>query len=356
MLAPEDEKPYADFLAVLRKRWQPVKAAIYTFDPSGFFRLKTQFGFSRTDRLPDRFGRMDPLATHVYEHREPFFINNLRQAGKLVDLLEGASTTRLLTSPIYLDGRIIGIVDVRDKAGRLPFTHEDIHEMTDLLRRFAVLLKRHPQYRPEGITVEGTGGGGGTPPPDMPALGSGVTRLPHGARAGESGVVFEMVPLDTGAFRPRADVMERTPVPSVPGGEFPLGYLGGSTAQTLRLVEEALSRLPLSKPSLPPAPGTLAGETEFSRLWLQTCLQFPEVEVAAVSVYTPLRLEVSYASNRPLAADLKPALLENLEKVAGKPAAPFPLPTEHIFRSLDVAVVDARAVRRAEIAAIQSSV
>jgi putative nucleotidyltransferase with HDIG domain len=356
VLAPEDEKPYADFLAVLRKRWQPVKAAIYTFDANGFFRLKTQFGFSRTDRIPERFNRMDPLATHVYEHREPFFVNSLRQAGKLVDLLEGASTTKLLTSPIYLDGRIIGIVDVRDKAGRLPFTHEDVLEMTDLLRRFAVLLKRHPQYRPEGIMADGGGVGGATPVPEMPAVGSGVMRRPHFAKAGEPGTAVELVPLDTGAFRSQADAAERTPSPSPAAVDLPLGYLGGSTAQTLRLVEEALSRLPQPKPSLSPPPGTPAGEADFSRLYLQTCLRFPEVEIAAVSVYTPSRLEITYASHRPVSADLKPALLENLEKVAGKPAPPFPLPSEHIFKSLDVASADARAVRRAEIAAIQSSV
>jgi hypothetical protein len=357
VLAPEDEKPYADFLAVLRKRWQPVKAAIYTFDSTGYFRLKSQFGFSRTDRILDRFSRMEPLATHVYEHREPFFVNSLRQAGKLVDILESASTTKMLTSPIYLDGRIIGIVDVRDKAGRLPFTHEDVHEMTDLLRRFAVLLKRHPQYRPEGITAEGNEGRGFTPPPDMPAIGStGAMRLGYGPKGPESGIAFEMVSLDTGAFRTNVDAMERTPNPAAPTSDLPAAYTAGSVTHTLRLVEESLLRMPSARPGGPSAPATLPAEIDFSRLYLQTCLQFNEVEVAAVSIYYPARLEVTYASKRPVDPDLKPALVENLEKVAGKPAAPFPLPIEHIFRSLDLATADARPVRRADIAAIQSSV
>jgi len=357
VLAPEDEKPYADFLAVLRKRWQPVKAAIYTFDSTGYFRLKTQFGFSRTDRILDRFSRMEPLATHVYEHREPFFVNSLRQAGKLVDILEGASTTKILTSPIYLDGRIIGIVDVRDKAGRLPFTHEDVHEMTDLLRRFAVLLKRHPQYRPEGITVEGNEGRGVTPPPDLPALGStGGTRLGYGAKGPDSGIAYEMVSMDTGAFRTNVDAMERTPSPAAPAGDLPPAYTSGSVTHTLRLVEESLSRIPSTRPGGPAAPATLPAETDFWRLYLQTCLQFNEVEVAALSIYYPARLDVTYASRRPVDPDLKPALVDNLEKVAGKPAAPFPLPSEHAFRSLDLATAEARPVRRADIAAIQSSV
>ncbi len=357
MLAPEDEKPYADFLAALRKRWQPSKAAIYTYDSSGYFRLKSQFGFTRTDKILERFSRMDPLATHVYEHREPFFINSLRQAGKLVDVLEGASTTTILTAPIYLDGRIIGILDVRDKAGRIPFTHEDVTEISDLLRRFAVLLKRHPQYRPEGITVQGNEGRGFTPPPDTPALRGTPGTLPYGGRGGESGIVFEMVSPDTGASRTASDAMERTPNPSLASmGELVVPPVGTSAAQMLRLVEETLSRIPSTKPAVPSPPATLASEADFWRLYLQTCLSLGDVEVAAVSVFLPARLEVTYGSRRPLDADLKPALLENLEKVAAKHGSTFPLPSENDFKSLDLGPADAPPVHRAEIAAIQSSV
>ncbi len=357
MLAPEDEKPYADFLAALRKRWQPLKAAIYTYDSSGLFRLKSQFGFSRTDKLLERFSRMDPLATHVYEHREPFFINSLRQAGKLVDLLEGAQTTKILTAPIYLDGRIIGILDIRDKGARLPFTHEDVQELTDLLRRFMVLLKRHPQYRPEGITVQGNEGRGFTPAPDTPALRGAPGILPYGARGGESGIVFETVSPDTGGPRGATEAMERTPNPSLASsGEMLAPAAGTSAPQLLRLIEETLSRIPSSKPPVPSAPGTLPSEADFSHLYLQTCLSLTDVEVAALSVFTPSRLDVTYGSRRPLDTDLKPALLENLEKVAVKHGPAFPLPSESTFKSLEVAAADVEPVRRAEIAAIQSSV
>lgn len=357
MLAPEDEKPYADFLAALRKRWQPLKAAIYTYDANGYFRLKAQFGFSRTDKLLERFSRMDPIATHVYEHREPYFINSLRQAGKLVDVLEGAQTTKILTAPIYLDGRIIGILDVRDKGGRLPFTHDDVQELTDLLRRFMVLLKRHPQYRPEGITVQGNEGRGFTPMPETPVLRGVAGGLPYGARSGDSGIIFEMVSPDTGGARGASEAMERTPSPSpTSSGEVLAPTVGTSASQLLRLIEETLSRIPSSKSPVPSAPGTLPSEADFSRLYLQTCLALADVEVAAVSVFTPARLDVSYGSRRPIDADLKPALLENLEKVAAKNSPPFPLPSESAFQSLDLAAADAEPVRRAEIAAIQSSV
>jgi putative nucleotidyltransferase with HDIG domain len=358
VLAPEDEKPYADFLATLRKRWQPLKAAIYTYDSnSGYFRLKTQFGFSRTDKLLERFSRIDPLATHVYEHREPYFINNLWQAGRLVDILEGASTTKILTAPIYLDSRIIGILDIRDKGGRIPFTFEDTQELADLLRRFQVLLKRHPQYRPEGVTVQGNEGRGFTPAPDSPAPPGSSGIFPYRARGSESGIAFEMVSPDAGAPRGASEKMERTPSPSLSAtGELLVPSVGTSAAQMLRLIEETISRIPSLKPAVPSAPGTLPSETDFSRLYLQTCLSLADVEVAAVSVFTSERLDVTYGSRRPIDEDLKPALLENLEKVAGKQNPPFPLPSGSAFKSLDLEAEGAAPVRRTEIAAIQSSV
>ena len=40
MLAPEEEKFYQDFLAVVAQKWRPAKAAFYTLDPGGaVFRL-----------------------------------------------------------------------------------------------------------------------------------------------------------------------------------------------------------------------------------------------------------------------------------------------------------------------------
>ena len=358
MLAPEDEKPYADLLAALRKRWQPLKAAVYTIDAAGAFRLKSQFGFTRTDRFPDRFARMDPLATHVYEHREPFFVNNLRQAGKLADLLEGASTTKILTAPIYLDGRIIGILDIRDKAGRIPFTHDDVHEVSEILRRFAQMLKRHPQYRPSGITQEGEGGDNGVAQAlDSPSVITAAMRLPAEAPVSPySAPVFETSSFSTAAFRPTAEPAPRPAAAPEPVREASPVVLAASAAQTLRLVEETIARA--SRPATPPvpAPGTLPAETEFVRLFLQQSLSFPDVEAAAAAVFTPARLEITLASRRPVDPDVEPALKENLERVVSRPGLSFALPAEIVVRPLDIPVADVRPLKRAEIAAIQSSI
>jgi hypothetical protein len=348
MLAPEDEKPYADLLAALRKRWQPLKAAVYTIDAAGAFRLKSQFGFTRTDHVPDRFVRMDPLATHVYEHREPFFVNHPRQAGKLADLLESASTTKILTAPIYLDGRIIGILDVRDKAGRVPFTHDDVHEVSEILRRFAQMLKRHPQYRPAGITQDGEGGETGPVQAlDSPSIVTSALKLPAETPVSlHSAPVFETSSFATTAFR---DAVE-------PARDGAPALLAPGAAQALRLVEETMARASRPATQPVPAPGTLPAEAEFVRLFLHQSLSFPEVEAATASVFTPAKLEITMASRRPVDPDLEPALKENLEKVVSRPGLAFALPAEVVIRPLDIPVTDVRPLKRAEIAAIQSSV
>jgi hypothetical protein len=358
MLAPEDEKPYADLLAALKKRWQPVKAAVYTIDPAGAFRLKSQFGFTRTDRLSERFVRMDPLATHVYEHREPFFVNNLRQAGKLADLLESASTTKILTAPIYLDGRVIGILDVRDKAGRAPFTHDDVHEVSEILRRFAQVLKRHPQYRPSGITQDGEAGGNDVLQAlDSPSIVTTALKLPAEAPVSPySAPVFETSSFSTSGLRPSVEPAYRAPSPPEPAPEGTSAPYAPSAAQALRLVEETMARASHPKAPSVPAPGTLPAEAEFVRLFLQQSLSFPEVEAASSSVFTPAKLEITLASRRPLDPDLEPALKENLERVVARPGLAFALPSQVVIRPLDIPVADVRPLKRAEIAAIQSSV
>ena len=108
------------------------------------FRLKAQFGFGRTDRLAERLGRNDTLVNYLYEHREPTFVNNVNLAGKLTDVMVQATSTRMLLAPLYLDGRIMGLVDVREKAGRQRFSQDDI---TRDLRPPAPLRDRTAPHR-----------------------------------------------------------------------------------------------------------------------------------------------------------------------------------------------------------------
>jgi hypothetical protein len=341
VLAPEEEKYYQDFLAVVAQKWRPAKAAFYTLDPGGaVFRLKAQFGFTRSDRLADRLGRNEPLVNQIYEHREPTFVNNVNQAGRLADTMIQSTSTRMLVAPLYLDGRIMGLVDMRDKAGRVAFTHDDALEMADLLRRFAVELRRVKDARDGGAILREP-----SPVVERPLDAPASYPVPSTL---EKTSGFAAMPASTSGVYRRATMPPAAPEPVDTA-------LPGVAVRTMRLVEETLSRGGGQRLAAAPAGGLSAREAEFVHLYLPSCLNYDEVEVAAVSSFQPAGGSVTVSSRRPLDADVVPALLENLEKIFAKTAVPFAFAREPVVRPLDPPG-DGRPVRRADIAAIQSSV
>ncbi len=354
MVIPEDEKPYQDFLEIVREKFQPAKASFYTLEVNGMFRLRAQFGFSRTDRLAERMSRMDPLPTQVYEHREPFYVNNIRQAGKLADVMEASSSTRILTAPLYLEGRLVGILDVRDKPGRALFTHDDLLLAADLMNRFSAQLRRLGGSPSATETVEAEMELE-RPLERSPGSVSGIrSGIFAGSAYGVSSYTSPSVRLPSEA---ELEAVSR-PAPEPPPTAGPdLGLaVPSAAARAVRLVEERLSRAASARVPVVPTPGTAPREVEFLKLYLASCLQFPDIEIAATSVVLPNTLEVTLASRRPVDTDVEPALLENLERIFAKSAARFPLPQSPVFRPLEPPAPEGRPVKRAEIAAIQSSV
>lgn len=345
MLAPVDEKYYQDFLAVLSQKWRPSKAAFYTLDPAqSVFRLKAQFGFTRTDRLAERLGRNDTVVNHLYEHREPTFLNNVNAAGKLTDLMVQAASTRMLLAPLYLDGRIMGLVDVREKAGRPAYTQDDITEIADLLRRFAIELRRIADARGGGSVILSEP----APRIERPLDRVATVTAPSSSLERTSG--FSTAQFSTsGIFR---RVGPPAPEADVEGGN----QLPSAVARALRLVEDTLARSAPPKMAAAVGGGLTAREAEFIGLYLPTCLSYEEVEAAAVSSFIPGGATVRVASRRPLDADIAPALLENLEKIFAKTAVPFAFAPEPSWRSLESPHGEGAPLRRAEIVSIQSSV
>ena len=345
MLAPVAEKYYQDFLAVLGQRWRPAKAAFYTLDSaSGTFRLKAQFGFSRTDHLAERLGRNDALVNHIYEHREPTFVNNVNLAGKLTDVMAQATSTRMLLAPLYLDGRIMGLVDVREKAGHQSFSQDDVLEISDLLRRFAIELRRIADARGEGSAILSEP----APQVERPLDRTPTVTAPFSSLERTSG--FSTAQLSTSGAPRR---------PAVPAAELETdaaNQLPNAVARASRLVEETLLRSAPVKVVTAAGGGLTPHEAELIALYLPTCLSYEEVEVAAVSSFVPGGATVTIAARRPLDPDIAPALLDNLEKIFAKTAVPFPFTSAPSWRPLDTPHTEAPAVRRAEIVSIQSSV
>ena len=114
------------------------KAALYLFDGTSKFELVTEYGFRGAVRNAADFN--DALIDRCMRARTPFFVNGLAAEPRLSEILYEASTDRLLAAPIYSRGKLIGIVDMRDKAAKQPFEQPDVPKAQRIADRFVELL------------------------------------------------------------------------------------------------------------------------------------------------------------------------------------------------------------------------
>jgi hypothetical protein len=127
------------------------KAALYLFDGANLFELVTQFGFKSgvrvaadsNDALVDRCGR----------GRNAFFVNGVATEPRFSELLYEASTDRLLAVPLYSRGKLIGLIDMRDKPGRQLFDNTDLPKAQRIADRMVELLSDKPIFGHRFITL-----------------------------------------------------------------------------------------------------------------------------------------------------------------------------------------------------------
>jgi hypothetical protein len=132
------------------------KAALYLFDGSSRFELVTQFGFKTGVRDSADFN--DPLVDRCGRGRNAFFVNGVAAEPRFSELLFESSTDRLLAAPVYARGKLIGIIDMRDKAGKLPFENPDIPKAQHIADRMAELLADKPIFGHRFITLSKSSG------------------------------------------------------------------------------------------------------------------------------------------------------------------------------------------------------
>src|SRR5687767_7747318 len=69
------------------------------------------------------------------------------------ELMFEAGTDRLLAAPLYARGKLIGIIDMRDKAGKLPFESADVPKAQHIADRMVELLADKPIFGHRFITL-----------------------------------------------------------------------------------------------------------------------------------------------------------------------------------------------------------
>lgn len=114
------------------------KAALYLFDGTSLFELVTEYGFKTG--LRDKADFNDPIVDRCGRGRTAFYVNGVGAEPRFSEILFHSSTDRLLVAPLYSRGKLIGLIDMRDKAARQPFEQEDLAKAQKIAERVAEIL------------------------------------------------------------------------------------------------------------------------------------------------------------------------------------------------------------------------
>ncbi|MGH9442934.1 MAG: HD-GYP domain-containing protein [Thermoanaerobaculia bacterium] len=151
MLDPTEEQAYREALFSLLESCRVSRSALYLMEPTGEFRLAAHLGFSPRDLPVASFGKDSALFERINHYRKPFYFNSPSEAGELGRLMESSHTARLLAGPMYEDGRLIGIIEARDKAAGELFHHEDAGTLSAVI---SAILARRRAHRGPGDSAE----------------------------------------------------------------------------------------------------------------------------------------------------------------------------------------------------------
>ena len=107
---------------------QATKAALYLSASPDLnqktYELVTHYQYNAADRKV--VSSNDDLVDRLAVKRTPFFVNGLGADQRFAEMLFRQGNDRLLVAPLFSRGRMVGFIDMRDKAGKKPFDSPDV--------------------------------------------------------------------------------------------------------------------------------------------------------------------------------------------------------------------------------------
>jgi hypothetical protein len=107
---------------------QATKAALYLSASHDLndktYKLITHYRFADDQRKTVKAS--DDLVDRLAVRRNAFYVNGLAADQRFSELLFRQGTDRLLATPLFTRGRLVGFIDMRDKAGKKPFDVPDV--------------------------------------------------------------------------------------------------------------------------------------------------------------------------------------------------------------------------------------
>jgi HD superfamily phosphohydrolase YqeK len=131
------------------------KAALYLSSSHDLnekkYELVTSYQYNSADRKTVTAN--DDLVDRLAVKRGAFFVNGLASDQRLAEMLFRQGNDRLLVAPIFSRGRLVGFIDMRDKAGKKPFELPDVNAANNIAEQVMQVLASHKLYGLGAIPV-----------------------------------------------------------------------------------------------------------------------------------------------------------------------------------------------------------
>jgi len=134
---------------------QATKAALYLSTSHDLNDKKYEIVTSYQFNAPERkvVTANDDMVDRISVKRNSFYVNGLAADQRFAELLFRQGTDRLLVTPLFSRGRLVGFIDMRDKAGKKPFDSPDINAAQKIADDLLHLLAEKKLYGLAPITL-----------------------------------------------------------------------------------------------------------------------------------------------------------------------------------------------------------
>jgi hypothetical protein len=121
---------------------QATKAALYLSATRDLndkrYELVTSYQYNAADRKT--VNGNDDLVDRLVVKRAPFVVNGLAADMRFSEMLFRQGNDRMLAAPLFARGRLVGFIDMRDKAGKKPFEGADVEAAQKIAEQVVTLL------------------------------------------------------------------------------------------------------------------------------------------------------------------------------------------------------------------------
>jgi response regulator RpfG family c-di-GMP phosphodiesterase len=127
---------------------QATKAALYLCASHDLnekrYELVTHYQYNPADRKV--VSANDDLVDRLAVKRTAFYVNGLGADQRFAEMMFRQGNDRLLVSPLFSRGRLVGFIDMRDKAGRKPFDTPDVSAANTIAEQMLRVLASNKLY------------------------------------------------------------------------------------------------------------------------------------------------------------------------------------------------------------------